>query len=366
MSTQVRIDMHSLRELDVTWRSDRGAIKGITYPDSIAATFTTPITSGLCSPAITCQPSPFAASYPIELQSFATPRPIPPSQPLTGDAKKQFDEEKKKAAWKYEGYREFSRWMASDDDFFIIRRFQSLNANVILYMQDRIPQIEERLAEIHMNNENAPDVEKRRNNSFRWDMKHEVERDKLLCELTSLLHHYNQYVDTFSKIRERPRADKSQVTNLHEFINRNAITKKETDFAEHRPDLISINAHRSSPLGRFLETIRVIRLSSLVRAKPDPDSQVISNYTHYASDDALATLTTISIVLIGLIMLLGPLWLLEFVPGSKKRLLTITIFITVFMALMSTATINRPFEVVASSAAYAAVLMVFMQIDANA
>jgi hypothetical protein len=65
-------------------------------------------------------------------------------------------------------------------------------------------------------------------------------------------------------------------------------------------------------------------------------------------------------------MLLGPMWWLEFVSNSKTRLLIITLFLTLFMALMSTATVNRPFEVVAASAAYAAVLMVFMQIDIKA
>jgi hypothetical protein len=151
-----------------------------------------PVTSGLSSWPITCQPSPFAASYPIELQQFEPPIPSPHAQPLTNDEKKRWENEKKKRAWKHEGYKEFSRWMASDDDFFVIRRFQSLNANVILYMQDRISQIEERLGQIHDNNANAPDDRKRKNSSFRWDLKHEAERDKLFCELTGLLPHYSQ------------------------------------------------------------------------------------------------------------------------------------------------------------------------------
>lgn len=94
--------------------------------------------------------------------------------------------------------------MASDDDFFIIRRFQSLNANVILYMQDRISQIEGRLKCIHEANENAPapapgaEGGERRNNSFRWDMRFEPERDRLMCELTSLLHHYSEFYNTFT------------------------------------------------------------------------------------------------------------------------------------------------------------------------
>jgi hypothetical protein len=61
-------------------------------------------------------------------------------------------------------------------------------------------------------------------------------------------------------------------------------------------------------------------------------------------------------------MLLAPLWWLEDVSDSKDRLKIITGFVILFISLMTVATINRPFEVVASTAAYAAVLMVFMQI----
>jgi hypothetical protein len=154
--------------------------------------------------------------------------------------------------------------------------------------------------------------------------------------------------------------------NLENFPASGGITEKERSFAKHKQDLTSINPHKSSPLGRFLEATPLIRLSRLVRAKPDPESQVISSYTHYASDDALARLTTCSITLLGLGMLLGPMWWLECVSKSTTRLLIITLFLTLFTTLMSTATVNRPFEVVAASAAYAAVLMVFMQIDSKA
>ena len=46
--------------------------------------------------------------------------------------------------WKYEGYKAFSAWIASEDDFFVFRRFGALNANTILWMQDRISQTEEK------------------------------------------------------------------------------------------------------------------------------------------------------------------------------------------------------------------------------
>jgi hypothetical protein len=69
------------------------------------------------------------------------------------------------------------------------------------------------------------------------------------------------------------------------------------------------------------------------------------------------------IILGGLAMLLSPLWWLEYVLDSVKRLQIITGFVCVFCLLMTMSEIKSPREVVAASAAYAAVLMVFMQIE---
>lgn len=50
-----------------------------------------------------------------------------------------------KAPWKYAGYRVFSRFMASDDAFLIVRRFGNLNARIALSLQDDIVLLEQQL-----------------------------------------------------------------------------------------------------------------------------------------------------------------------------------------------------------------------------
>lgn len=57
-------------------------------------------------------------------------------------------EELQTKPWKYIGYQGFSEWMASDDDFFIIRRFGSLAARVILSLQWRITKLENELCRL--------------------------------------------------------------------------------------------------------------------------------------------------------------------------------------------------------------------------
>lgn len=53
--------------------------------------------------------------------------------------------EEKEKPWKYVGYKVFSRWIASDPSFFVLRRFGTLNARVALSLQDEIAQLEEKL-----------------------------------------------------------------------------------------------------------------------------------------------------------------------------------------------------------------------------
>ena len=99
-------------------------------------------------------------------------------------------QDKRNAAWKYEGYDAFADWMKSEDDFFIFRRFESSNARVILWMQDRIAGLEHRLKTIHQDIADSTDLN-RTNGSLRWDTFYQPERDNIMRELSSTLHHYS-------------------------------------------------------------------------------------------------------------------------------------------------------------------------------
>lgn len=83
--------------------------------------------------------------------------------------------------------------MASDDDFFVFRRFEGLNASTILWMQYRISELERRLEEIHESVAVSRDDEKLKNSSFKWDEQYMPERTKIMCELSCLLLQYSEY-----------------------------------------------------------------------------------------------------------------------------------------------------------------------------
>ena len=51
-------------------------------------------------------------------------------------------------AWKYVGYKGFSQWLASSDDFLVVRRFDTLAARVLLLLQWELVKIEKDLSDL--------------------------------------------------------------------------------------------------------------------------------------------------------------------------------------------------------------------------
>ena len=98
-----------------------------------------------------------------------------------------------------------------------------------------------------------------------------------------------------------------------------------------------------------------------------------SNTTIYNKDSLIDKVVTCVTIALGLGMLIGPLWLLQHVsndPSSGSdlsiRLTIITVFVAAFTVFMSILTNAHTFEVLAATAAYSAVLMVFMQLNSFA
>ena len=70
-------------------------------------------------------------------------------------------------------------------------------------------------------------------------------------------------------------------------------------------------------------------------------------------------------MLLGLAMLIGPLWWLQHISqhdNPQYRLAVTTGFLVLFTFLLTLLTVAKPFEVLAATAAYGALLMVFMQL----
>lgn len=95
--------------------------------------------------------------------------------------------------WKYTGYQHYSKFIASDHDFLVFRRFSVLNARVSLALQDEIVLLEQELSMLDQasSGKNSLDIH---NGSFRLDA--ESGRAKLLRRtICHKLNEYSKYSD---------------------------------------------------------------------------------------------------------------------------------------------------------------------------
>lgn len=66
------------------------------------------------------------------------------------------EEEKQERSWQYHGYPAFAEWMASSDDFFVLRRFSKESARCLLRLQHEIAKASKDLDDLDEFSRNQP------------------------------------------------------------------------------------------------------------------------------------------------------------------------------------------------------------------
>jgi hypothetical protein len=266
--------------------------------------------------------------------------------------------------WKYDGYPALAAWKASSNDFFLLRRFSRTSARVLLYLQNEIAEKERQLDAMDEFTKALPG-DQGGCGSFRLDAG--SPREQLIQDLVPLLKEYcmqtgalismadanqdpDELFEAFSAVKSRPTAQKHQVLNLQTWFSNHpgAIDETEQEFATRTGDLVPIIS-KPKPVFRLMAE-RLPGLHRVFRVRPRED-HVHSDTTFYHSEKALDCFTNWLIIAIGLLMLFGPLWWLNFVQDATTQLAINTGFITLFAVLIASATVAKPFEVLASTAA---------------
>jgi hypothetical protein len=98
-------------------------------------------------------------------------------------------EEPERKPWRDVGYKGYSAFLASDNDFMVFRRFDAINARLLLYLQDDIAVLEKKLEALEAEHMQGipPDIH---NGSF---------RQETLPDRTKLLDILNVKVRQYSK-----------------------------------------------------------------------------------------------------------------------------------------------------------------------
>ncbi|KAI1094634.1 hypothetical protein F5B19DRAFT_490166 [Rostrohypoxylon terebratum] len=266
--------------------------------------------------------------------------------------------------WKYIGYEGYSNFIASDDEFFVLRRFNALNVRIALLLQDEISKLENELSEIDRDcsKKSASDIN---NGTLRHD---EVEdRTEILNKIRRKIRNYNDFIiqqTAVDKYDSAPRRVIKSIRNWHSNHGNRAVDADEQGYLarEKEKDLISILPKDKLPVRRLIDHSRRLRTFSIWRREspdiPDYDADLVSYY----SDERIDSFASGLIVATGVIMLIAPIWILQWLQNQVYKLVVITLFVFVFLLTLSLAMATKPFEALGATAAYAAVLMVFLQL----
>ncbi|KAI1331382.1 hypothetical protein F5Y16DRAFT_266644 [Xylariaceae sp. FL0255] len=274
-------------------------------------------------------------------------------------------EDVERKPWKYVGYRGYSDLIASEDDFFILRRFNSLNVRIALLFQDEIAVLEGELAEIDEQNsrKDAADVH---NGSFRQDIDN---RSEVLTKIRKKLEEYNAFVlqQTEMKKLQKPRKqDFRSLRNWHHNHDYAAIAPDEQKYLEHESDLFGVIPKDKLPLRRFIDNSRRLRTLPIWQLKGKSVSEENGgDDVSYFSDARINAFAAGLIIGLGGILLLAPLWILYALNSSAHKLAVITLFVAAFLITLSFTLVMKPFEALGATAAYAAVLTVFLQVGTS-
>ena len=126
----------------------------------------------------------------------------------------------------------------------------------------------------------------------------------------------------------------------------NAIQDSEKGYLDAGEDLMYVLPKPARP---WLHSMFSVYAYKLFQRRPTDASAFDPEMIFLPQEERRENILTRSILLVGLLMLIAPLWILEIVHGSSQRLAVITGFIILFLALVVFATAARPFESLAAT-----------------
>lgn len=266
--------------------------------------------------------------------------------------------------WKNIGYPAYSELIGSDNELFILRRFSTLSARIILALQDRLNELEQELSDV--DNRYRHGDEDVNNGSFRYET--QEDRLAILKKIKEKLKEYSkpnlgafgeskpevstdEFVSLHAEMKSKPNALRRQTANLKNWHDRNhnAILEDERAYIDQSDDLTTIIPISRTPLRKALERTEWFKTSNFFRRSPARSQQ--DETVFYHNDTRMQAFDSGTVMLVGLAMLLAPIWILYTVKTPRYRLGVISAFVTAFMVLLQVVTTAKPSESLAATAA---------------
>ncbi|KAL8696381.1 MAG: hypothetical protein Q9201_007686 [Fulgogasparrea decipioides] len=153
--------------------------------------------------------------------------------------------------------------MASDDDFFVIRRFGKVSARVVLLMQNKIAQLEKALDDEDEKCREEDGDNGVFENDPRW------RRCQVMDELAWQLERYQRFLLDHSALKARSKATDSQIKYVKNWLNNTngPIRPEEASFIQKEGDLIPLVPRLKPPLRRLIDRFGAMKTATWWQVK---------------------------------------------------------------------------------------------------
>ncbi|KAH7409597.1 hypothetical protein BKA64DRAFT_705362 [Cadophora sp. MPI-SDFR-AT-0126] len=263
-----------------------------------------------------------------------------------------------------DGFPRLAAFVSSDDDYEICRGFKTLHNRLICHREVELTELERRLAELDKSDENHPVTGhrlRRIKHKEGWD----EEQNKLMDEIDVKLKEYDELVQRHAQMQARGRPPQRAHRSLYHWILQNKpLARGYWDFILYEDDFVTINGNSSN----YFETFLQDRLQSWPWKYLKPylvtdteREKTKGGQVEYYSASLLKIWGGILLVLTTVCILLAPVFLLFLIPMSRSLMvITASIFIVLFSAVVSVVTGAEVYKVFVSTATYSAIVVVFL------
>lgn len=275
------------------------------------------------------------------------------------------------------GYGKLAAIEGCNPNFLIYRKFLWLHNRLLLHKQDELMQLERHLENLDRNDSVT---DPRRLKSSRRDEFQPTYRKDLLKEIDGKLNGYHALLLRMQQVHAIKRPTKRNQTSLNNFIcHTDSQLSNEAQWISMGPDLAAV-AHDQEYgwFQNFVEDMMIKFSKSATKAVFQnreekiitgdiPELYLLSPYRLDVMLRALSTIMATALLLLPIFILyrFQPMYEPELKSRSKIQFLTIIAFTLAFSTAVSVFTRAKRQEVFAATAAYCAVLVVFLGNTSN-
>ncbi|PTB49369.1 hypothetical protein M431DRAFT_9962 [Trichoderma harzianum CBS 226.95] len=262
-----------------------------------------------------------------------------------------------------EGFAQVARWIALDPDkeTSIYRKFDELAARNLLYLQSELLVLENKLDQLDRSDAKSDDMDLA-DAIMTWETlerqynagseKARVRMD-LIVKIRAKLKEYHEALLLQSEIAKLKQPSKRILDTYREWFNnpRPVLGGLSKTFLDNPDDLVGLHSLETDYLSIFLRRYW-------------PFKEEISLDSHRSVgryyEKSISAATAIISILIAAFLLVGPITALYFVANDAAKLGMLAAFTALFALSVGLMTNAKRAEIFASTAAYAAVLVVFV------